>query len=150
MVAHAPRSFRRLLQGGLPFSLRRTLARRPGLCCSRPPKRAPLWTVRTYDRPFPRFHVAPCSVQLGLSSVLRQRPSCAANLAQPFVVILLLMFRSRSKRFALLFQGSAAGIRTPTCASKVRCSTIKLLPNVPAAECRGLAIAVRAKQPQIF
>src|SRR5262245_12467357 len=88
MVTHALRSFRRLLQGGLPFSLRRTLARRYGLCCSRSPKRAPIWTVRTYDRPFPRFRVAPCSVQLGLSSVLRQRPSCAANLAQPFVVVM--------------------------------------------------------------
>ncbi len=39
-----------------------------GLCCSHPPKRAPIWTVRTHDRPCPRFRVAPCSVQLGLSS----------------------------------------------------------------------------------
>ena len=56
-----------------------------GLGCSRPPKRAPIWTVRTHDRPCPRFRVAPRSTQLGLSSAHReQRPSCAAILAQPF------------------------------------------------------------------
>jgi hypothetical protein len=80
-TSHAHRTlrpFRRLLQGGLPFSLH---SRRSGLghCCSHPPKRVPIWTVRTRDRPCPRFRVAPRSMQLGLSSASRrrQRPSCA-------------------------------------------------------------------------
>jgi hypothetical protein len=119
MVAHALRSFRRLLQGGLPFSLRHALALRPGLCCSRPPKRTPIWTVRTYDRPFPRFHVAPCSLQLGLSSALRQRPSCATNLPT------ICRHINATVRRLLSFVSSGAGIRTPTLRSKVCCPTVR-------------------------
>ena len=111
-VARAPRSIRRLLQGGLPFSLHRALARRLwSLLLSLSEESANL-DCQDHDRPFPRFHVAPCSLQLGLSSVLRQRPSCAANLAQPFVEL-------------LSFACSGAGIRTPTLSSKGCCPTVR-------------------------
>ncbi len=41
---------------------------RPGLCCSRTPKRAPIWTVDAITRASLAFTRHPCSVQLGLSS----------------------------------------------------------------------------------
>ncbi len=76
--ASALRSFRRLLQGGLPFSLHITrllpVLCGYGLCCSHRLAAVPVWTVRAYDRPFPRFREAPCSAQPGLSSAFRQRP----------------------------------------------------------------------------
>ena len=112
-VARTPRSYRRLLQGGLPFSLRRHRCRWGGIghCCSRPLARTPVRTVRTCDRPCPRLHVAPCSAQLGLSSALRQRPSCDANLAQPVCryncrmgAVKLRLFRGRDSNPNLLIQ----------------------------------------------
>jgi len=56
--AACKRSNRRLLRGGLPFSLRRPKGRRLGLCCSRAKRRANLDCQRDESR-FPGFHRAP-------------------------------------------------------------------------------------------
>lgn len=92
-----------------------------GLCCSRSPKRAPMWTVRANDRPFPRFRMAPRSAQLGLSSASRQRPSCTAKPCP----IRYRQYSGRSMRPLLSSACSGAGIRTPTLRSKVCCPTVR-------------------------
>jgi hypothetical protein len=92
-----------------------------GHCCSRSPKRSPVWTVRANDRPFPCFHMAPCSVQLGLSSALRQRPSCTAKPCP----IRYRNYCGRDMRPLLSSACSGAGIRTPTLRSKVCCPTVR-------------------------
>ena len=61
------RSIRRLLQGGLPFSLRWHEAAGIGHCCSRGSPRADLDCRRRLRR-LPGFHRAPWLMQLGLSS----------------------------------------------------------------------------------
>ncbi len=92
-----------------------------GLCCSH--LAVPVWTVRAYDRPCPRFHVAPCSMQLGLSST--GRPAAATLAFWPCPT--LLSHGTRCGPWLLLrsLAGSGTGIRTPIDRFKVCCPTIR-------------------------
>lgn len=140
MRCTTPRSIRRLLQGGLPFSLHSEEWHR--LCCSHLHKKVPIWTVRTHDRPFPRFHVAPRSMQLGLSSTL----ACSGHwhfLALPNSVIVFGLLR-----WPPLARGHLACNYTTSYRSlaSVRCGIFR--PRDPAHQVPGQGFEPQSTDPK--
>jgi hypothetical protein len=90
--AACKRPNRRLLRGGLPFSLH-TRRYGSGLCCSHTPKRVPIWTVDATYRTSLAFTRHPCSAQLGLSS----EPSCGSPATMPFASVSHSFLKVRSR-----------------------------------------------------
>jgi hypothetical protein len=121
MVAHVLRSYRRLLQGGLPFSLQRALTRRllslllslsfesANLDCQDLRPALPTLSRGTL------LYAARTFLCLSAATILLRQP-CPT---------LCRLYYSRFYRPLLSLACSGAGIRTPTLRSKVCCPTVR-------------------------